>query len=135
MAFVENYFSQFPRQPFLNLEWEENIAESKQKLLAQNYHLVVASETKNLVNNSDNTEVIFNELSTELNQFKVFIKSPEGQNKKASFLEFFSSRATKTTQTKQYSIFHFETDEDWFKISIYEQDSFLRFEFVLQETH
>ena len=130
------YFEKFPDQPFLNLVWEEPFDITKQKLIDAGFTEVSnSSGEQNFVNEESKIEFVFHEFKERLVNFKVFIKGDDQVSNTTQFVDLFESNAESVSKSQTFDIYSFNHENAEFKITFYRQESFLRFEFQLEQSH
>ena len=127
-------FSNFPEQPFLDIEWAESNIDVEEKLFAQGFQLQPGSED-HFYNSEKKIEFVIAEFSTHLVGFKVFLKGEEDLLKKDEYSRFFERFSTENDVTPQFSTYKIDTPLQEYKVTVYSQDDFLRFEFILKSSH
>jgi len=132
---LDQYFEKFPDCPFQNLEFNEPISHTHQKLIELGFQ-----ENQNQVGDwksSDNEVVILIPESESLGNFKIYFF---GQNEE--FFEDLSQKLSKKalkTQKSPHSETHcemrFETDKNKFNLSLFRFEDQVRLSFKPTESH
>lgn len=125
------WFKNFPEQPFLDLNFQDEIKNVKENLTNSGWYK--KDEQNNVFTKGDSVNIYLNE-SEKLNEFKVaFI------NKNGTFLEdceaLFEEKAQKTNKNDVFSVYTIQTINSTFELTVFNFEEMIRFHFKPKALH
>jgi len=128
-AYVKKYgfsdFSNFPEQPFLELDFTLNKSENSILLTTHNFKLM---DAYSLERSKDSTYYVTT-LDEDFNDFIIYYKHSDQLNNKKHLLQFLQQNATNYMGNSIFSEMEFSQVENPFKITFFTTDSSIRLHF------
>lgn len=127
-------FSNFPRDQFKTICLGETNDNLKIKIGNMPVEVIAEEEVSYFHFPADSTELILPGDQT-LTEFKIFLKSRAYLQSSLQFKEFLGETAHEIVTDDQFPVYHYKTDKIDFKLTYFEQPTFIRMHFILVKSH
>lgn len=121
-------FDNFPDSLFLGLYFDQPIEDARKNLEENNFELLDSSGSWSYLNKEDSNEIIL-PAKEKLHSFKLIMKS-ERVLKSVDLLHgLFKQESTSGERSSIFSVYNYDLTNSSFKVSVFEQQDFIRLQF------
>lgn len=127
-------FDLFPALQFEQIQLGKSMEETQIAITSMPVEVLAKNEVVHYYLPFDSTEIVIPTTST-LNEFKVFLRSKKYLNRKVDLINLFKENAIENSSHSSFNVYLFETENMRFKVTCFEQESFIRLHYTLLSSH